>query len=389
MCEQCRKSEPARLISHAKRRKIWQIDRKHHCSIVGTCLSHEDLEWACRRLGIERPPGLRDYDLHRYFVEQVGNSGAPARLLHKRLDEKYAGEVRRFARATDEEGWLALWEQAVASGSVAAAYWAVLSHAGVPESVAMRAYGDVHMLSHLLGAQNRRTLRQQHTLEARCAELEDRLARAERSTAERIAEKDARIRALEAELAQARAAQAAPARPAARPSPSAGRLERGLARANRRVAAERARARAAEGELARLRILFDAVPTVGQRAAVPEPTTPAAPALPAAPPDLGGQAILYVGGRPNLVPRLRETVQTLNGDLLHHDGGVEQATHCLEGLVERADLVVCPIDCVSHDACLRVKGLCRRMRKPFIPLRSSGATTFLRTLETLAPARPV
>ncbi|HYH22652.1 MAG TPA: DUF2325 domain-containing protein [Azospirillum sp.] len=387
MCEQCRKTEPARLISHAKRRKIWQIDRKHHCSIVGTCLSHEDLEWACRRLGIERPAGLRDYDLHRYFVEQVGGSGAPARLLHKRLDEKYAGEVRRFARATDEAGWLALWEQAVASGSVAAAYWAVLSHAGVPESVAMRAYGDVHMLSHLLGAQNRRTLRQQHSLEARCAELEDRLARAERSTAERIAEKDARIRALEAELAQARTAVTASARPARRAA-SAERLERGLVRANRRVAAERARARAAEGEATRLRALLDAAPS-----ATPS-TTPAAgprPAVtgPAAPPDLGGQAILYVGGRPNLVPRLRETVQTLNGDLLHHDGGVEQAAHCLEGLVERADLVVCPIDCVSHDACLRVKGLCRRMRKPFIPLRSSGATTFLRTLGTLAPARPV
>ncbi|HEY0832874.1 MAG TPA: DUF2325 domain-containing protein, partial [Azospirillum sp.] len=115
---------------------------------------------------------------------------------------------------------------------------------------------------------------------------------------------------------------------------------------------------------------------------------PAGPAPQAVPRDLGGQAILYVGGRPGLVPRLRETVQTLNGDLLHHDGGVEQAAHCLEGLVERADLVVCPVDCVSHDACLRVKGLCRRMRKPFIPLRSSGATTFLRTLETLAPARP-
>lgn len=91
--------------------------------------------------------------------------------------------------------------------------------------------------------------------------------------------------------------------------------------------------------------------------------------------DLGGQAILYVGGRPSLLPFLRAAVESRNGCLLHHDGGFEQATRCLEGLVERADVVVCPIECVSHDACLRVKGLCRRLAKPFLPVRSAGADT--------------
>jgi hypothetical protein len=45
--------------------------------------------------------------------------------------------------------------------------------------------------------------------------------------------------------------------------------------------------------------------------------------------------------------------------------------------------VLCPIDCVSHQACLKVKALCRRCAKPFVPLRSSSATCFARAIEAL------
>jgi hypothetical protein len=48
--------------------------------------------------------------------------------------------------------------------------------------------------------------------------------------------------------------------------------------------------------------------------------------------------------------------------------------------VERADIVVCPVDCVSHDACLRVKSMCKQRGKPFLPLRNAGASSFHRAL---------
>jgi len=49
----------------------------------------------------------------------------------------------------------------------------------------------------------------------------------------------------------------------------------------------------------------------------------------------------------------------------------------------RADVVVLPVDCVSHDAAWTVKRVCRQIGKRFIPLRSSGATTFLAALQEL------
>jgi hypothetical protein len=82
--------------------------------------------------------------------------------------------------------------------------------------------------------------------------------------------------------------------------------------------------------------------------------------------------------------RLYDIARRSNAELLHHDGGLEQATARIDGLVAGCDAVFCPIDCVSHAACQRAKALCRKHNKPFVPLRSSGASTFARALEQIA-----
>lgn len=380
MCERCQSTDRPSLLGRGGRRKLWTIPGEFHCSIVGTCLSADDIAWLCRRLRLVPSADARPYDIHRFFVEKAAEGGAESRLMHRRLDENFAGAIRRFGRESTEAGWLGLWDAAVASGGVAPAYWAVLSLAAVPETVRARAFADVHMLSHIMGGANRRHLRETQDLARRCAEAEERLARHERSSAERIAEKDARIRALEAQMAE-RAARAQPVRVVAEPPPR--RTDRALREVDalrRRVAAERARARRAEADLDRLRGLLDGAALRGTPDAAPAEPGSAEPAASGLPADLGGQSILYVGGRLATLRSLRSAVEARNGCLLHHDGGMEQTVRGLAGLVERADLVVCPIDCVSHDACLRVKGLCRRMGKPFVPMRSAGATSFARTL---------
>ena len=73
------------------------------------------------------------------------------------------------------------------------------------------------------------------------------------------------------------------------------------------------------------------------------------------------RCLLYVGGHCSLVPHLRRHAETRRLELLHHDGGEEHSLHVLEGLVGRAEAVFCPIDCVSHQACLAAKQLCRRL----------------------------
>jgi hypothetical protein len=92
---------------------------------------------------------------------------------------------------------------------------------------------------------------------------------------------------------------------------------------------------------------------------------------------LGGLSVLYVGGRANQVAALRTTGERCGATVLHHDGGVEDRGGRLAGLVSRADVVMFPVTCVSHDAALMVKRLCRQSEKRFVPLRSAGVASFL------------
>lgn len=376
-----------------RRRKLWKIDAAFSCSLVGTCLSQEDSAWLMRRLQVPQLAGATEYEIHRFLVRESVRDGVAARLMHKRLEAKYSGMVKRFMKENDVRALTALWEGAVADGKVAAAYWALLTHPHVDDGLKARAFGDVHMLSHINGGENRKLMRDHSQLARQFADLEQRSQRAERAAAERLQARDQRIQALEDELRRlreqlaAKPSAAAPvaakpaAKPVAAPAPQDGadvkRLEKALEDSRRRVSVERWRARKAEEECRRLRRLtHEAGDGVAAFAAATQPVPP----LAAMQDDIAGKSILYVGGRPHVLRHLKASVEARNASLLHHDGGMEQTTRSLEGMVERADIVVCPIDCISHDACLRVKSMCKQRCKPFLPLRNAGASSFHRAL---------
>jgi hypothetical protein len=96
---------------------------------------------------------------------------------------------------------------------------------------------------------------------------------------------------------------------------------------------------------------------------------------------LQGRRVAYVGGRPNLAPHLRAMVENLDGRFVHHDGGIEANRAAIEEVLAGADLVFCPVDCVSHDACSRAKSCCRRNGSTFVALRTASISAFSAALE--------
>lgn len=103
--------------------------------------------------------------------------------------------------------------------------------------------------------------------------------------------------------------------------------------------------------------------------------------------DLSGLTLLYVGARNNQVPHLKEVIERAGAQFLHHDGGIEQSASLLPGLVARADHVLFPIDCISHDAVATIKRLCRATGKPYAPLRIASLACLLSALVTLCGYR--
>ncbi|MBP6034571.1 MAG: DUF2325 domain-containing protein [Azonexus sp.] len=101
---------------------------------------------------------------------------------------------------------------------------------------------------------------------------------------------------------------------------------------------------------------------------------------------LAGRCILCVGGRSGSVDAYRQLVESRGGRFLHHDGGLEESVHRIDGVLAAADLVICQAGCISHNACWRVKEQCKRSGKRCIYVKTAGITSFARSVaEATAP----
>ncbi len=371
-----------------RRTKIWEFNTNLHCSIIGTCLSTGELRQVLKKLGLASPEST-DHELHAAAVSLAGRHDKAAKLLNKALDERHRLAINRFARETGDDTIRALWRDAIRHGEIPGAYWAVLTHPAATHAIIRDAFGEVHMLSHLVGAANRADIRRLCQLEADNSELRTRLERQQVALRDAVVTRDACILELRQALAQRIAAE-----PSVTGDDSAmlrqlvADLERRLANETRRgtvlgerltaartaIAEERAARILAERDGGALRRELDIV-EASMLAGGDHDSMAIAPE-----PQLGGIRLLYVGGHPHHIARLRAMTERSGAAFLHHDGGVEHHLNLLAGLTGQAHLVVFPVDCISHHAAHVVKQQCRQAGKRFIPLRSASATSLLAAL---------
>jgi Uncharacterized protein conserved in bacteria (DUF2325) len=376
----------------ARRTKIWEFNTNLHCSIIGTCLSTTELRQLLKKLGLAAPE-CTDHDLHGAAVGLAGRHDKAAKLLHKALDERHRVAINQFAKASTEDAVRALWRDAVRRGDIPGAYWAALTHPAATRAVIRDAFGEVHMLSHLVGAANRADIRRLCQLEDDNAALQARLERQQTAVREAVVTRDASIADLRRALAQQVAAE--PTVPGDPGPGDHGVMRQLVADRERRLAAEtrrntmlverldvarttiteeRSARTTAERDNNALRRELEAIETSMQAdSGVGTVTLPTQPRL-------DGVALLYVGGHPHQVAHLRAVAEDSGASFLHHDGGVEHHLNLLAGLASQADLVMFPVDCISHHAAQAAKQLCRQAGKRFIPLRSASATSLLAAL---------
>jgi hypothetical protein len=376
------------------RTKLWELAGMLHCSIIGTCLTTEDLRHLLIRLNLAQP-GIDDHEAHKIGVSIAGRHDLPTKKLNKLLDERHRLTIASFSRALSADAVRALWKAALQSADIPGSYWATLTHPAADHSLISEAFGDVHMLSHLVGAANRADIRRLRQLESERAELLQRIEAQQARLRDEVVRRDAEIRDLRDALA-ARLAQEVPCNAAGEE-----RALRALsADLERRLEGETARRQLAEQKLAAARVDVQRERALrnGAEAArallqadldlidrrLPRPLPAEASELP----DLDGRTVLFVGGRPASLPNLHSLAKQMNVTLLHHDGGIEDSDAILARLIARADCVLFPVDCVSHRAVSIVKRDCERAGKPFVPLRNASASAFLAGVVRLdAPAR--
>lgn len=98
---------------------------------------------------------------------------------------------------------------------------------------------------------------------------------------------------------------------------------------------------------------------------------------------LKGKCVLCVGGQLQMYPAYRQIVEDAGGQFLSFHGVADAAMPHLHTLLNNADLIICPIDCVRHDAFFVTKDYCERSGKPYVMLDKSRITTFYNGIRML------
>lgn len=378
-----------------RRRRLWELEEKYHCPVVGTCFDLDDLKKLTRKTGYAGR-GFEPYDLHLEAVSMSLDRNSTSELMQKQLERKYAIHVRRFDQAKADADVLTLWKQHLERGEVAGAVWAALTHRVASKATRHAVYADLHMLSHQVGAGQAADLRRVEWLEHELAETKEQAAReAARHARERV-EANERIR----DLGRAAAATALRTDADSALRTRLAELESGVAMVNmgRRLLAladEAARLRGAASRAATLeaentRLLRERDEARAERDALErlwlgEMAAPAcAGDCHACPSRLAGRCVLCVGGRTPLLPQYRQLAERLGVRLIHHDGGREEALSRLPDLLSASDAVICPTDCVGHLAYYQLKKHCKQAGKPCVLLNRSGVASFAAALARLA-----
>jgi hypothetical protein len=390
-----------------RRKALWDLP-DYQCPVIGTCLTMGELRKLARKLKLDLSRFDSDFELHAHFVHHCKAKNTLSRLVQKMLEKKFRRVVWRFSKAKDPETLLEMWNASASEADIPGPFWAVMTHPMADAKVVNAAFGEVHMLSHLVGAANRadiRLLKQQESdLEALRHENEalrknigalrslhqdekhsldtavSRLRREKQRLTELLAQSQAtealrRIQELEGlrSMLESKAIQLTEdleeaQQDARRNRTEAKTLQGRMAHLEHELQCRQAEVGSLEETLGRV-LATDAMCSQCDQEQCPR---------------LCGKCILYVGGRANMVQHYRALVESSGGEFIHHDGGDEASICALTGALCQADCVFFPVDCVSHEASLHVKRTCKSWNKPFVALRSSGLSSLARGLTELA-----
>lgn len=385
------------------RLSLWGLEERFHCSVIGTCLSLKELLKMGTKFKLRKEILESSFDLHGAFVTISAKCSPESRAINKYLNKKYLRMINKFSRASSAADLHVLWHEALDNGDITGAYWALLTHPKASTKLLYAVLGKVHMLSHLSGEMLAVDRLKLAGLQRKVASLQQKTKQQEQRCKKSIEKKDALIEKLNQQLighkktenqlqeSQQRLLQAEQHGASQRLSSSNDQLVKQLQNYQLKVG----QAEREASEWKKLAETFsehkqDLEERMGKL--VTEQKTVEGMLQSFISPcqvgekqelDLCNRCILLVGGRTRQSAHFRALVEKLNGRFLHHDGGLEESSQRLSALVSQSDAVLCPLDCISHDAMHRVKRDCKHQGKPLEFLRQSGLATFSQGLERL------
>ncbi len=378
-----------------------QIGSLLRCPVVGVCMTGEEQRRIVRKSGMLASDAT-SFDIHEILVSLTDEDNALSRRVDALLRKKYEARAVSLRQLPLSE-FMERWENAFAKGDFAVELWAAASRGGMPLALQRYIFGCVHMAMHHaleLGLEQERQLRLFRQERAIASEKfrAVKMSLASSHKEQRVLQRELDALACRESLTRAENEQL-----------KAGLSRRGettmhqweqecvelrqevetlkvlIKDANARIVqTEKQHAAAVEEKDMQRRLSLQLQKEIG--ALLKPSATCADCAEECSRYDSCPRRILLVGGMTRMEPLYRQLVEGRGDEFEYHDG-CPGGVNNLEKSLQRADLILCPVNCNSHGACLMVKNLCKKYKKDVQMMSNFSLSAVSRAIDVIAPAR--
>lgn len=360
---------------------IWEIEPQFKCPIVGAMLTVEKHKQILEKCGYAVSRS-KPYEFHQLIMSKLHEQNNVSTKVNNFIRNQAAKQMKKIA-GLGEEQIRTLWAQNLKKNHAGPMMYAIISHEDTGPELLLDIIGEVHMQAHA-NMNEIFTVRKQQLLMA------DALSAEKKKSASKIQDirilmtakkSDARI------ISQLRSENRSLSRQVSETKTTPQIIqtyEREIADLKDLLFQGENQLREKEREKRALQIqLFESKDenkflkegllalSENSPLSLPKDCSNCSPEnCPQY--QLCAQRVFMIGGITKMKSFYKDMVENAGGKFDYHDGYLKSGHANLEARVKRCDVVLCPVNCNSHNACLAVKKLCNRYQKPLKILNSSS-----------------
>lgn len=380
----------------AKPLRFWELEPAFKCPVVGMCLPVSHQKRILKKSGFSiKKKSL--YEIHEILVGGAESENRLSRLVDNFLSRRF-GEDVAFLHSLDHDEFMACFKTAFESGNYIGVVWAAAVSPYLPSESKRKIFGEIHMAMHLNGEQRlklkQKIAAQQKQLSTMGSSLKEALQhrrslhKENKSLKCTQADLQAAITVLKknkTELENADRNENS-RQHVAQFEQKNRLLKMNLEKLSGRIQQKQHQVVSLQEKNMRLSTKLDRqrdlnrhfntrMHDIIQDSCDSNHCDASCPAF-----DLCEKRILIVGGITRMESLYRDLIESCGGIFEYHDGYMKKGAKKLESRFRRADIVLCPVSCNSHAACLLVKNLGKKHNKPVHMLPNSSLSTVSRAI---------
>ncbi len=378
-------------------KSIWEVAQSNRCPLIGSCLNEEEHKRMLKKSGYQIK-GLRLYEVHAHIMKMLHDENKVSVKVDNYLRRKYKTDIDEFGRANEQE-LRTEWNKRLTNGNFAGLFYLACARRDVSEDLVEEMFGEIHMMSHHgVNAISRikGEFRESQNTNSR---LKDQIKTQKQSYRELKKENQTlrnelslALKKLESlEKSESSDNQKELEKPLELQDQT--ELELQLLEQQKEIQQLKTELRTSYKEVETLTELLeenealndhlkgDIEELISHFTKLTEVHSKTEN-TPNQDQDLESKRVLIVGGMTKIKHLYQHMVEMNGGQFEYHDGYLKNGNSNLDAKVSRSDIIICPVNCNSHNACNRLKRLCRKYKKPLKMLPNASVSSISTALFT-------